>query len=162
MDRDSGADGSDSAGRHFIIFDLQLNQQKHRLGRQEIRGNTFQRPLEQLLDLLPRYEAAAQQALGGNASGRQEMSELQGRIESAFEALSANYNGKLGEALKFTDAELAARKRDNARLSAVMADWNKLKASSLDAAAVDEVDGRLVNAVRAMISHSGDFVKPDT
>lgn len=126
-------------------------------GEQEFRGDAFQRPLEQLLDLLPRYQATAQKALAGNDSGRQEMADIQRQVDSAFDPLAANYNGKLGRALKFTDAELAARKRDNARLSVVQADWNNLKSASLAVAAGDELDGRLVTAVRAIIAHAGDL-----
>ena len=39
-------------------------------GTQEMRGNTFQRPLEQLLDLFPRYEAAARKAQAGRRIGQ--------------------------------------------------------------------------------------------
>jgi hypothetical protein len=35
-------------------------------GTQEMRGDAFQRPLEQLLDLFPRYQAAARKAQAGD------------------------------------------------------------------------------------------------
>ena len=126
-------------------------------GEQEVRGDAFQGPLEQLLDLLPRYQAAARKALAGNDSGKQSMSEIQRQVDSAFAALSVNYNGKLGQALKFTDAELTARKREHARLSVVLADWNNLKSNPLAIAAGDETNATLVTAIRAMIAHSGDI-----
>jgi methyl-accepting chemotaxis protein len=126
-------------------------------GMQEMRGNAFQRPLEQLLDLIPRYEATARRAQAGDESAKRELTDLKGQIDSQFDALTAVYNGSLGRALKFNDAELAARKRDNARLSVVLADWQTLKSSSTADAAGDAVNGRLVAAIRTMIAHAGDL-----
>ena len=126
-------------------------------GQQEIRGNSFQRPLEQLLDLLPRYQAAARKALAGDQTGKPSMAEIQGQLDAVFAAVSANYLGKLGQALKFTDAELTARKRDEARLSVVLAEWQNLKGAPLAVAAADEAAGKLVTATRTMIAHAGDL-----
>ena len=126
-------------------------------GVQEMRGNAFQRPLTALLDLFPRYEAAARKAQAGDEAAKTELADLQKQIDAQFGTLTANYNGELGRALKFTDAELALRKRDNARLSTVLADWQNLKAAPLANAAGDDANGKLVAAVRAMIAHSGDL-----
>ncbi len=126
-------------------------------GLQEMRGNAFQRPLEQLLDLFPRFEAAARKAQAGDEAARAGMTDLQRQIDAQFETLAANYNGALGRALKFTDAELASRKRDNARLAAVLADWQSLKAAPLATAGGDDANSKLVAAIRAMIAHSGDL-----
>jgi hemerythrin-like metal-binding protein len=126
-------------------------------GAQEMRGNAFQRPLEQLLDMFPRYQAAARKLLAGDDSAKAGMADLQQQIDSQFERLAASYNGDLGQALKFTDAELAARKRDNARLSVVQAGWQNLKSAPLAVAAGDEAAGNLVASVRAMIAHAGDL-----
>ena len=126
-------------------------------GTQEMRGDAFQRPLEVLLDLFPRYEAAARKSQAGDESAKAELADLQRQMDSQFDTLAANYNGDLGHALKFTDTELAARKRDNARLSAVLADWQSLKAAPLATAAGDDANGKLVAAVRAMVAHAGDL-----
>jgi methyl-accepting chemotaxis protein len=126
-------------------------------GSQEIRGNAFQRPLEQLLDLFPRYQAAARKAAAGDESAKTSMADLQQQIDAQLETLTANYNGKLGQALKFNDEELATRKRDNARLSVVLADWQSLKCASLPVAASGETVGKLVASTRAMIAHAGDL-----
>ena len=126
-------------------------------GVQEMRGNAFQRPLEQLLDLFPRYQAAARKALAGDESAKAGMADLRQQIDSQFQTLAANYNGELGRALKFTDAELAARKRDDARLAVVLANWQNLKGAQTAVAASDEAAGKLVAAVRMMIAHAGDL-----
>jgi len=126
-------------------------------GQQEIRGNAFQRPLEQLLDLLPRYEAAARLAVAGNESAKTTMADLQRQIDQVFDGVTVSYNGKLGQALKFTDAELAARKREDARLAVVLETWSRLKCAPLAVAASDEINGKLVSAIRTMITHAGDL-----
>jgi methyl-accepting chemotaxis protein len=126
-------------------------------GEQELRGDAFQRPLEKLLDLTPRYEAAARKALAGDPSAKAEMADLQHQMDSQMETLSADYNGELGRALKFTDTELAARKREDARLSVVLAEWQGLKAAPLTVAAGDDSAGKLTAAIRMMIAHAGDL-----
>ena len=126
-------------------------------GAQEMRGDAFQRPLEQLLDLFPRYQAAARKAQAGDDSAKAGMADLQRQIDSQLQTLAASYNGELGQALKFTDAELASRKRDSARLSVVQAGWDSLKSAPLAVAAGDEAAGNLVTSIRAMIAHAGDL-----
>jgi hypothetical protein len=126
-------------------------------GTQEMRGDAFQRPLEQLLDLFPRYQAAARNALAGDESAKAGMADLQRQIDSQLETLAADYNGELGRALKFNDAELVLRKRDNARLSVVLAGWQSLKAAPLDVAASDDATASLVASTRTMIAHAGDL-----
>jgi len=85
------------------------------------------------------------------------MADLQRQIDSQLQTLAASYNGELGQALKFTDAELASRKRDSARLSVVQAGWDSLKSAPLAVAAGDEAAGNLVTSIRAMIAHAGDL-----
>ena len=119
-------------------------------GRQELRGDAFQRPLEKILDLLPQ----AQTAVRGGQPG--EIAAVQSQVDAALNTLSENYHGQLGQDLKFTDAELSARKRDHARLSVVTENWRRLK--SLPAGAVaDDLNAQLVASVRAMIAHAGDL-----
>jgi hypothetical protein len=67
-------------------------------GTQEMRGDTFQRPLEQLLDLFPRYQAAARQVLAGDDSANTSLTGLQQQIDEQLQTLSANYNGEMGRA----------------------------------------------------------------
>ena len=126
-------------------------------GLQEMRGNAFQRPVEALLDLLPRYAAAARKALAGDEGAKANMTDIQREMDLKFETLATNYQGELGRALKFNDTELASRKRDNARLPMMLADWQNLKVASLPTAAGDEANGKMVAAIRAMIAHAGDL-----
>ena len=118
-------------------------------------GVAYQKPLGVLLDLIPQYQASARKAAGGDSSGADQLKVLQGRIDQAFSNLSAT-NTQLGARLKFTDAELASRKRDIARLSVSQSDWQNLKNASASDVAKGEVTTKLVAAVRAMIAHAGD------
>jgi len=124
-------------------------------GVQEMKGNTYQRPLEKLLNLLPQHQAVAREALAGETAAKNQLAQLQQQVDQAFGDLGV-VQRELGAALKFTDAELAARKRENANLSVVMADWQKLKGATLEVAASDEATGKLVAAIRTMITHAGD------
>ena len=126
-------------------------------GRQELRGNAFQKPLEQLLDLLPQYAYLAGQTAGGDASAREKVADVSQKIEAALAAVSLNYNGSLGQALKFNDAELAARQRNDARLAVVTGEWEHLKQEPLPTAAAGDRTAKLVNSVRMMIAHEGDL-----
>jgi hemerythrin-like metal-binding protein len=144
------------AGILLFVIGTSVNKDIN-FGTQEMRGDAFQRPLEQLLDLFPRYQAAARQALAGDESAKAGMAGLQQQIDSQLETLAADYNGELGRALKFNDAELAARKRDNARLAVVQAGWQSLKGATLTVAAGDEAAGNLVASTRTMIAHAGDL-----
>ncbi len=124
---------------------------------QEQRGNTFQRPLEQLLDLVPRYQAAARQAVAGDPGASLQLAELRRQMDQTMNSLAVEYNGGLGRALKFTDAELARRKRDNARLAVMQANWRNLESALPAVAAHSESANQLVSSIRTMIAHAGDL-----
>lgn len=129
-------------------------------GKQELRGNAFQRPLEKLLDLFPRYQAAAVNAAAGLETARADLTGLQQQIEVQLQELSADYNRELGRALKFNDAELMARKRDNARLAVVCASWDKLKSSPMAVAADGAVTGDLVASIHGTAQLSNNVDNP--
>ena len=124
-------------------------------GIQEMRGNAFQRPLEQLLDLLPRHEAAARKALAGDPGARGRLSEIENQIDLAFAALAVAHHD-LGGALKLTDAEMSARKHENARLSVLQAEWQSLKGAALSVAAGDDATAQLVDGVSTLITDVGN------
>src|SRR5208283_5019858 len=99
----------------LFVIGASINKQIA-FGEQEMRGNVFQRPLEQLLDLLPRHEAMARKALAGDVNARAQLPGLQNQVDQALAAVAVVYHD-LGGVLKFNDAELASRQRDNGRLS---------------------------------------------
>jgi len=144
----------------FIVSVLMVNmayRNASTFSLQEQYGIAFERPLEKLLALLPRYEETAREALAGDAAARSDLAAQQRQIDAAMTDLAAKYNGDLGHALKFTNTELALRGRDNARLSNLQADWSDLKSASLADAAGGTVVRAMVEIIRTMIVHSGDL-----
>jgi len=124
----------------------------------EAEGNAFQRPLEQLLDLLPRYQAAARQALAGDLSAAATRMEIQRQIDQAMTVLAANCQGDLGRKLKYNDNEEtpATHGGGHTRLTAVLSAWQKLREAPLAVAAEGEDAGGLVADIRMMIDHAGN------
>ena len=126
-----------------------------RFGVQESRGNAYQRPLEKLLELFPQHEALARKTLAGDAAATSQLPQVKQQIDQALGELD-NVQHTLGVALKVNDAELAARKRDNARLALIEADWQTLKSAPLAVAAADPSTVKMVAAIRTLITHVGD------
>jgi len=124
-------------------------------GIQERRGNAFQRPLEELVELVLRYEMAAGQAQVADTENR-ELAEVQRQIDETLRTVQMEYEGDLGRALQFSDAALHATNRDNARLSVLKRCWSELKRAPLEAAASGEIAKPLLDSVRAMINNAGD------
>ena len=120
--------------------------------RWEAHGNAYQRPLADLLDLLPRHQLATTGASGESAS------ELQGKIDQAFIALGA-VQAELGEKLQFTTDGLAKRKRQDSHPDALAAKWRSLKdeVARLDPAARAERHQQLIAGIRTLVAHAGDL-----
>jgi PAS domain S-box-containing protein len=124
---------------------------------QERRGIAFQRPLEQLLDLLPRYQAAARQSLAGDGAAAPILADLRQQIDRAVDLVAANYMGDQGQALGFTDEKLALRNRGRARLSVLQAHWTDLRSAPLTNAARSDLTHQMTGSIREMIAHAGDL-----
>jgi hypothetical protein len=120
----------------------------------ELAGNEFQRPLEELLDLLPPHARAATADSGAEASA------LGQRIDRAFDALE-KVNAKLGKDLGFDPASLAERKRDHVLVSTVHREWDELKGGwpRQDARTRAVRHAHLIADLRTMITHVGDMSK---
>lgn len=125
-------------------------------GLQEQRGNAFERPLQRLFELLPRYQAAARAALVAAPAAGVDLAETKRRIDEAVSRVASDYEGELGRALQFDDDVLRSRGRTAARLSVLEGTWRELEQAPLEVAANGEGMGKLVQSVRAMIEHAGD------
>lgn len=108
----------------------------------ETKGNAFQRPLERLLDAIPRREAA------GHLNA--DLKPIDAEINAAFADLD-RVIAEHGEALQFTQAGLESRKRGQLMLPLVLERWKKV----VSAPTAEGYDA-MVNDVRGMITHSGD------
>jgi hypothetical protein len=124
-------------------------------GEQELRGNAFQRPLEAMLELMPRHQALARTAASGDPEAKRALEEMRGQIDAAVADVEKAHT-EFGSALKFTDAELAARQRDGARAEVLRAEWEALKKSPMEMAATDAATAKGTTGIRLMITHAGD------
>uniref|UniRef100_UPI00261BF297 methyl-accepting chemotaxis protein n=1 Tax=Desulfovibrio sp. TaxID=885 RepID=UPI00261BF297 len=105
----------------------------------ETQGNSFQRPLEKLLEYLPK---AAQP-------------DGQRKVDQAFAELEAA-NRLHGSDLQFTADGLKIRGRSHLFPGDVAARWEKLKSRQNDAAAFKEGLAQLLEDISGMITHCGD------
>ncbi len=129
-----------------------------RFAQWELYSNQYQRPLAQLLELLPQHRELARRAQAGDADARQQLGGLQAKVDGAFEVLAATQE-KIGAALQFTPEGLAGRKREHVLPDNVRKEWDELKAqaATLPPDANAEKHVHLVADVRVMITHAGDL-----
>jgi methyl-accepting chemotaxis protein len=134
-----------------------LTETKIEFARQELRGNEYQRPLEELLDAVQGHQLAQMRAADSDSAFANRAMQLQAQVDRNFEALAV-VNTKHGAALEFTDEVLSKLGRESAKASAVKAKWQDLKAraSTLSAADSAKQHASLVADLRLMITHSGD------
>ncbi|MEN9572899.1 MAG: hypothetical protein RL514_754 [Verrucomicrobiota bacterium] len=122
----------------------------------ELQGNKFQRPLTELMDLVPRHGLLIQRVAGGESNQAAAAVQLQAQVDRAFEGLVVA-EGEVGGALKFTTEELTKRKREHARAATLQRKWQELKAQTKPSA-LDSAKGHdaLVTDLRTMVAHMGD------
>ena len=134
-----------------------LNESIIDFARHELRGNEYQRPLEELLDTVQRHQLAAQRVADGDVELAGEITQLQGKVDRNFEALDA-VDTRVGAALEFTPEGLSKLGRENAKPSAARRKWTDLKGrlSTLSAAESSKQHASLVADLRLMITHAGE------
>lgn len=128
--------------------------------RMELRGNSYQRPLERLLKLLPEHQRAATRALSGDPAARNEATAKAAEIDLAFTAL-AEADRAVGRQLEFTDEGLHKRQRESLRASRIQRSWSTLRNEG-GAQTVDACRGAhdaLLADIRGSINLAGDTSK---
>ncbi len=140
----------------LYLFITAINDNIH-FAEMESKGNEYQRPLEELLELIPQHRLLVQRALAGDTKSRVQMDKKQREIEAAFQRLG-EVDGRIGTELQFTDEGLAKRHREHFRPATVWGEWRETRAqlSRLDESTIVERHLHLIADVRTMITHSGD------
>lgn len=115
----------------------------------EMHGNEYQRPVEELFQSITAYKVAWHRAAFGDPRSMAALNEMRRKVDESFSAVE-KVNGKLGEALQFTEAGLKQRKRENLSLQEVKKRWGMAKEGS------DQQLASLVADLRGMITHLGD------
>ena len=141
----------------MLYFIATGNNKDIAFARQEQRGLVYQRPLETLLLALAEHQNLAQRSFSGHREEAAAMLSTQERTDRGFAELDA-VQAEHGEALEFTPAGLAKRKRDHVAPSTVRAEWNVLKTglAQLTPEKSREQYAHLISDVRTMITHCGD------
>jgi PAS domain S-box-containing protein len=145
----------DSVMLYLFITAINANIQFARL---EQKGNEYQRPSEDLLELIPQHGQLALRALGGRQSAMADLSANEIQVEKTFDTLEA-VDARIGADLQFTDDGLAKRKRERARVSLVRSEWRDM-ISHLKELTPEECAGRhaqMIEDIRLMITHAGDM-----
>ncbi|WP_374291632.1 methyl-accepting chemotaxis protein [Desulfovibrio desulfuricans] len=106
----------------------------------ETQGNSFQRPLEKLLEYLPKVMMHP---------------DAISKVDHAFAELAAT-NALYGKDLQFTPEGLKIRGRSHLAPSDVENRWAQLKSQQNNASAFAEGAGHLLDDVSGMITHCGD------
>ena len=145
----------DSVMLYLFITAINANIQFARL---EQKGNEYQRPLEDLLELIPQHGQLALQGLGGQQSAMEELPLKEAQIENTFGTL-VGVHARIGGDLQFTDEGLAKRKRERARVDLVRKEWNDLVSHlrELTPAQCADQHLQLIADIRLMITHAGDM-----
>src|SRR5581483_1269319 len=144
----------DSVMLYLFITAINDNIEVARL---EQKGHVYQRPLEELLELIPQHRKLAQQALNGESAAREQIEKKAAEIDASFQKLE-EVDSRLGVELQFTDEGLTKRHREYYRAQTVHGEWEQLKAEvlNLTPAASAEKHLHLVADIRTMITHAGD------
>ncbi len=147
----------DSYMLYMFITGINANIQFAQL---EKLGNRYQRPLEDLLELVPAHRLLVKRASDGDLNALKQLPDLDREIDTAFAGLT-EVDARIGADLQFTDQGLAKRGRGRCRPSVVKKSWEDLERLQSDAARDDtEIDARhlqLIADIRTMITHSGDM-----
>jgi PAS domain S-box-containing protein len=124
---------------------------------QELNGNKYLRPLEELLDHLPLHLQLARRSAAGDAHSTEQLAQAQASVDAALGQLAA-VDALLGDSLQFTTQGLAQRHREQCHASAVAEEWHNLKKqlNDLGEADCEAAHLRLIANIRAMIGHAGD------
>jgi methyl-accepting chemotaxis protein len=141
----------------LVALLISVANKEIKTARLEMQGNEFQRPLAELLDLVPRHGLLAQRVAEGEAAHATAMTQMQAQVDRAFEGLMAA-EARLGEVLKFTPEELKKRGRSHARAATLQIKWQNVKAQVKPSAADSaKLHDSLIGDLRTMVSHMGDI-----
>lgn len=125
--------------------------------RQELKGNLYQRPLENLLKYVPEHGRIFKQLDNNDPTREGDLSTLSGKINQALQELAA-VDASIGQDLQFTDEALAKAGRDQGKVKIAEKTWGSIKDSGLHASAEesDAAHSSLITSIQQMIAHAGD------
>lgn len=123
----------------------------------EVYGNSYQRPLEQLLNHVGRHQYLVEGVKSGDDSLKQRMATEAGYVTDALAKLDLQQT-EYGEDLQFTQDGLGKRQRSSAQPEALRSEWERL-VNGLNRMTSDDSNAahrKIQDTIRTMISHAGD------
>lgn len=123
----------------------------------ERNGNYYQAPVMRVFEKIGLHSLVAQRALHHDVEAKLALADLEKNIDQDMEALLV-VDERLGVDLKFVDAELKARGRDQFKAATLKSEWEILKKDlpSLTPEKSVERHTQLVTILRGIIAHLGD------
>ena len=144
----------------LVYFVISTIQQDIDFATLELKGNVYQRPLEQILEAVQLHELIAG-SCGTHGDCATALAPLRTTIDEAFVQLKV-VDAQVGKDLQFTDQGLAQRGRQAAKAASVAAEWRDVDAVAAQASSATmppALAGKydhLVDDLRLMITHAGD------
>lgn len=112
----------------------------------EVKGNQYQRPLEEFLEGVLSYQMGLRQEKNSDTSAKD-------KVAKAITELLV-IDEKIGTDLQFTDEGLGKRGRSHLRVKNLQKEWEEAIAAS--ATDIDSKLDHIVSDLRAFITHAGD------
>jgi methyl-accepting chemotaxis protein len=121
---------------------------------QETLGNSYQKPLEYVMQDLSRYRIASVRAQAGDAESASQLQDIRKRLELHLKDLS-NIDAQIGKDLQFTEDGLGKRKREAFTAKRLTEDLQSLLAQDGKVLTAEDAT-RFFTHLRTMITHAGD------
>jgi methyl-accepting chemotaxis protein len=141
---------------YFVVSTINANI---RFGALEEMGNSYQRPLEQLLNHLGRHQLLVLRQKAGIAGIETQLRNAADSVEKAFAALET-VDKSLGVDLQFTDDGLGKRNRRHLKFGLIKNEWTELRKqldkSQTTSEESNKLHEHLIANIRQMITHAGD------
>jgi methyl-accepting chemotaxis protein len=140
-----------------LVLLMKAHQANLGFATQEMLGNTYQRPVEKVLQEVMIHRVYAQRALYGEKASQDKLSGLQQSVDSALKEM-ASAEVTIKDDLQFTPEGLEKRQRQAASAHAIMEKWNSLKGevSGLKPDESNTKHQEIIAALRMAIGQLGD------
>ncbi|MGZ3790186.1 MAG: hypothetical protein ACXVLQ_16760 [Bacteriovorax sp.] len=123
----------------------------------ELKGNSYQMPIEQTLQLLGRHSWLTQRSHNNDSKAKEELKKVDIEIDAAIGGID-QVQKSIGEKLQFTNEGLAKRQRNHFKIDIFKKEWSDLKSQQLSLTPSKSLEkhAHLIADLRGMITHLGD------
>lgn len=137
----------------LLVLLVSAKDEPINFGKQELKGNQYQRVVQDLFKNVAWYRIAASSAATWDEA-QDKLKSFSEKIDQSFVALK-EVDAKIGADLQYTPEGLKSRKRENASVESLENQWNAIKAMK-DVKDLDSKLAELVANIRVSITQLGD------